>query len=57
MSFCRAGWVMGSEWAAAAGVASIAFSCAVYYTAVTWFAHRERMAMIEKGIDPDNPPK
>lgn len=40
-------------WASAAAVASIALSCAIYYTTTAWFAHRERMAKIEQGIDPD----
>ncbi len=41
------------DWALAATIASIAVSCAVYYTAQGWFAHRERMAKIEQGKDPD----
>jgi hypothetical protein len=41
------------SWAGALAIASIAFACAVYYTATAWFTHRERMAKIEKGIDPD----
>jgi hypothetical protein len=45
---------MGYEtWAGAMAISAIAFSCAIYYTAMAWFAHRERMAKIEKGIDPD----
>jgi len=44
---------MWSDWAGSAAIASIAFACVVYYTATAWFAHRERMAKIEKGIDPD----
>jgi hypothetical protein len=47
---------MASEaWAGTAAVASIAFAIAIYYTAEAWFTHRERMAKIEKGIDPDQP--
>ena len=41
------------SWAVTAGIASIAFACAVYYTATAWFAHRERMANIQKDIDPN----
>lgn len=48
---------MGSDWAPAAAIASIAFACAIYYTSKAWFTHRERMAKIEKGIDPDKPPQ
>jgi hypothetical protein len=40
-------------WATAAIFASIAFSLAIYYTAKSWFGHRERMAMIQQGINPD----
>lgn len=46
---------MGAEWAGAATVASIAFACVIYYTVTAWFTHRERMAKIQKGIDPDKP--
>jgi hypothetical protein len=46
---------MGSDWSAAATVAAIALACAIYYTSKAWFTHRERMAKIEKGIDPDKP--
>lgn len=42
-------------WASAAAIAAIAFAISIYYTADAWFTHRERMAKIEKGIDPDNP--
>jgi hypothetical protein len=41
----------GSEWPVAAAVAAIAFSFAIYYTAIAWFEHRERMAKIQKGGD------
>ncbi|HBI42725.1 MAG TPA: hypothetical protein DDY78_07695 [Planctomycetales bacterium] len=41
------------SWAGAAVVASIAFACAIYYIATAWFAHRERMAKIQQGIDPN----
>jgi hypothetical protein len=44
---------MNENWPVAAAVAAIAFSCAIYYTAAAWFAHRERMAKIQHGIDPD----
>ena len=47
--------VMDGNWAAATAIASIALACAIYYTATAWFAHRERMAKIERGIDPDQP--
>ena len=47
---------MDQAWAGAATVASIAFACAIYYTAAAWFEHRERMAKIQQGIDPDVPP-
>jgi hypothetical protein len=43
---------MGSDWAVAIAVASIAFAFAIYYTATAWFEHRERMAQIEMGVDP-----
>jgi hypothetical protein len=42
-------------WAAAAAIGSIALACAIYYTVTAWFAHRERMAKIQHGIDPDRP--
>lgn len=44
---------MGSDWAPAAAIASIALACTIYYSLKAWFAHRERMAKIQKGIDPD----
>ncbi len=45
---------MGTDsWAATAAVAVIALACAIYYTATAWFEHRERMAKIEHGKDPD----
>ena len=47
---------MGSDWAPAAVCISISLACAVYYTAKALFRHRERMAKIQKGIDPDAPP-
>jgi hypothetical protein len=28
---------------------------AIYFVTTAWFEHRERMAKIEKGIDPDEP--
>jgi hypothetical protein len=39
-------------WAGAAMFAAIAFALAIYHTALAWFAHRERMAKIQNGIDP-----
>jgi hypothetical protein len=42
-----------NDWATAVAVASVAFALAIYYTATAWFKHRERMAKIEHGIDPD----
>ena len=44
-----------AEWAGAAVLASIAFACAIYYTATAWFTHRERMAKIQMGMNPDKP--
>lgn len=44
-----------NDWAGAVCIASVAIGCTVYYTAQAWFAHRERMAKIEKGINPDQP--
>jgi len=41
------------SWAAAVPMAAIAFACAIYFTATAWFAHRERMAKIQQGIDPN----
>jgi hypothetical protein len=43
------------NWPAAIAVASIAFACAIYYTVSAWFTHRERMAKIQQGINPDLP--
>ncbi len=44
---------MGNEtWAGAMAIAAIAMACAIYYTATSWFEHRERMAKIQQGIDP-----
>lgn len=40
-------------WSGAVAVTSISFACAFYYTAAAWFEHRERMAKLEHGIDPD----
>jgi hypothetical protein len=47
---------MDNAWAGAAAVASIALACAIYYTSTAWFEHRERMAKIQQGIDPDKQP-
>ena len=38
-------------------ISSIVLSIAFYYTATAWFQHRERIAKIEKGIDPDKTPE
>lgn len=43
------------DMAAALAISSIAFAFAIYYTASAWFAHRERMAKIERGMDPYRP--
>jgi len=40
---------------AAVAFSSIVFAVAIYYTATAWFKHRERMAKIERGFDPDQP--
>ena len=50
------GATMFEDWSATVAIASIALGCTVYYTAQSWFAHRERMAKIERGIDPDSSP-
>jgi hypothetical protein len=44
-----------SSWPTAVAIASIALALAFYHTATAWFAHRERMAKIQQGLDPDNP--
>jgi hypothetical protein len=44
---------VAEAWASAVAVASIAFACAIYYTSKNWFDHRERMAKIQQGINPD----
>jgi hypothetical protein len=46
---------MNNDWPAGLAAAAIAFALAVYWTATAWFKHRERMAKIERGIDPDLP--
>lgn len=46
---------MNGDWPAAVAASVIAFALAIYYTATAWFKHRERMAKIEQGIDPDQP--
>ena len=43
----------GPGWACAAMAASAACACVVYYTMIAWFAHRERMAKIQQGGDPN----
>lgn len=45
---------MAEGWAFAVTVAAVAFALAIYSTATAWFRHRERMALIEHGIDPDH---
>jgi ribosomal protein L7/L12 len=47
---------MNESWAVPAAVAAVAVCCAIYYTATAWFKHRERMAMIEQGLNPDQMP-
>lgn len=47
------GNTMTDSWAFTAMIASVVFAFAIYHTVTAWFAHRERMAKIEKGIDPD----
>jgi hypothetical protein len=42
-------------YSSAAIIASIAFACAIYYATKNWFEHRERMAKIQQGINPDKP--
>jgi hypothetical protein len=44
-----------NDWATAVAIASVAFALTIYYTATAWFKHRERMAKIEHGMDPDRP--
>jgi hypothetical protein len=46
---------MNDSWAGAATIASVALALAIYFTATAWFKHRERMAKIEHGLDPDRP--
>jgi hypothetical protein len=46
---------MSGDWAAAAVVASVAIGFTIYHTATAWFTHKERLAKIQKGIDPDHP--
>jgi hypothetical protein len=40
------------DWASSSVIMSIVVACTIYYTIKAWFTHRERMAKIEKGIDP-----
>ena len=40
-------------WVGAAGFIALVLGFTVYYTAVAWFEHREKMAKIHQGIDPD----
>jgi hypothetical protein len=42
------------SWPVAAMVASVALATAAYYISTAWFAHRERMAKLQLGLDPDN---
>jgi hypothetical protein len=44
---------MNENWAGSAALAAIAFALAIYFTATGWFKHRERMAMIERGLNPN----
>ena len=44
---------MNDNWVTAVAIPSVAFALAIYYTATAWFKHRERMAKIEGGLDPD----
>jgi hypothetical protein len=44
---------MSSEAWATAGFIAMVFAIAVYYTVTAWFEHRERMAKIQQGINPD----
>lgn len=45
----------GSEWFLIAFFALLGLGWAIYFVTTAWFEHRERMAKIEKGIDPDEP--
>jgi hypothetical protein len=45
--------IMNESCAGAAAVAAMALAGAFYFTATSWFKHRERMAMIERGLNPD----
>lgn len=46
---------MNGDWPGAVAIASAVFALAIFYTATAWFKHRERMAKIQQGIDPDQP--
>jgi hypothetical protein len=45
--------VVMNDWAGAIAVGAMALAAAVYFTATAWFKHRERLAMIEHGLNPD----
>ena len=45
---------MAGEWPTGLAVCAIAIAMGIYYTATAWFTHRERMAKIQMGIDPDH---
>jgi ribosomal protein L7/L12 len=53
--FAASGEIDMNGWAGAAAIASVALALAIYFTATAWFKHRERMAKIEHGLDPDRP--
>jgi len=42
-------------WAVGMAIALIAFAFAAYYISAAWFTHREWLAKIQQGIDPDQP--
>jgi hypothetical protein len=42
-----------NDWAGALGLGAMALAAALYFSAQAWFKHCERMAMIERGVNPD----
>ncbi len=42
-----------NDWAGALALGAMAIAAALYFSAQAWFKHRERMAMIERGLNPD----
>jgi len=42
-----------NDWAGALGLGAMALAAALYFSAQAWFKHCERMAMIERGLNPD----